>query len=368
VLPHTIVLLALATGGSGLSERAGDLARVLASEATASGPSVDAHGRYRAADRSVTNWRVETVDDLEPRMVSALAALFEADRPVVTRCVRLNNYWCIKSAGWDGEIGRDDDGHVGFSSAEKGADAAATLLRRYYLEFDRKSALDIVRRWAPAECGGAGSSGTMVLAVRGIAGTLRARYLAGRRKVSITASAGKAGTKSAPAPRVSAIIPRAVPTFRVPDIAAGMGERPSAPKAAKPPTLPRQASRPATRTAAAAARAGQPATTGSTSPPAPTFCAPDEQRIQNYAARIGGVLGLKPTDDLELFGEDGVPSANLVPVMLAMSSFELGMLRASVDLVEGAVERAALRARNAAAVGAGSTASPPAGPPDRVAP
>ena len=60
------------------------------------------------------------------------------------RCVKLNNYWCIKSAGWSGEIGTDDEGHVGFVSAERGRSAAATLLRRRYLEFGRKSALDIV--------------------------------------------------------------------------------------------------------------------------------------------------------------------------------------------------------------------------------
>jgi hypothetical protein len=75
-----------------------------------------------------------------------------------------------------------------------------------------------------------------------------------------------------------------------------------------------------------------------------TACVPDEQRIRNYAARIVADLGIGPTDDLTLFDPDGTPRANLPRVMLAMSSVELGMLHASIPLVEGAVERAAQRA------------------------
>ena len=46
-----------------------------------------------------------------------------------------------------------------------------------------------------------------------------------------------------------------------------------------------------------------------------------------------------------LFEDDGRPLPNLARVMLAMSSVELGTLRASSGLVAGAVLRAALRAR-----------------------
>jgi hypothetical protein len=113
---------------------------------------------YAAEERAVTSWRREAAYALDPVPLSALAALFQLDRPIVTRCVKLNNYWCIKRAGWNGEIGSDDEGHTGFASAEQGADAAATLLRRYYLEFGRKSALDIVRPLGagrvPHRCGG----------------------------------------------------------------------------------------------------------------------------------------------------------------------------------------------------------------------
>ena len=57
---------------------------------------------------------------------------------------------------------------------------------------------------------------------------------------------------------------------------------------------------------------------------------------------VGG-LGIGPTDDLKLFTENGAPLPNLSPVMLAMSAFELGALRASPDLVERAIQRAAER-------------------------
>jgi hypothetical protein len=72
--------------------------------------------------------------------------------------------------------------------------------------------------------------------------------------------------------------------------------------------------------------------------PAP-LCSGDETRIQAYAARISGSVGLKPGDDLDLFGPDGAPHPNLAPVMLAMSAVELGTLRAGPDLVAGAISR-----------------------------
>ena len=87
--------------------------------------------RYEPVSREVTNWRSEAMDALEPKPVVAMAAVFRAERPFVTRCVKLNNYWCIKSARWNGELATDAEGHVGFATADHSADAAATLLRRY---------------------------------------------------------------------------------------------------------------------------------------------------------------------------------------------------------------------------------------------
>jgi hypothetical protein len=295
--------------------------------------------RYEAASREVTNWRSEAMGALEPKPVVAMVALFRAERPFVTRCVKLNNYWCIKSARWNGELATDGEGHVGFVSADHSADAAANLLRRYYLEFNRKSALDIVRRWAPAECNVAtGIGGMAMLAVRGIGGTVRAQYLASRSRkggaVRYTAKAGPGGKPG----RVSMVIPMApkTPQYRVPSIAAGMGEKPKPAKPSEP------------LVAAQRKPAREPATTASAPKPTPKVqvaaaCPSEEQRHRNYAGRMVEGLGLGPSDDLKLFAEDGTPQPNLIRVMLAMSAFELGALRADYDLVEGAVRRMAER-------------------------
>ncbi len=58
----------------------------------------------------------------------------ERTRPATPRCIKLNNYWCVKRAGWAGEIAADADGHVAFASALEGAMVAVMLLRRYYLD------------------------------------------------------------------------------------------------------------------------------------------------------------------------------------------------------------------------------------------
>jgi hypothetical protein len=337
VLAHTLLLI-MTVAGSGIGDHAADVIRTMVAHA----PSIEREGRplgvrYEEAARQVTNWRLEAADDLEPRPLAAFAALVQADRPIVTRCVRLNNYWCIKRSRWNGEIGSDAEGHVGFETAESGADAAALLLRRYYLDFGRRSALEIVRRWAPAECNRIdGPGGLVALAVKGIGATLRARYLASR------GGGGKVRfTTRRPGGRVSAIIPRAVPTFRVPDIAVGMGEHLAKKNASPAPA--RRAPLPPRRTVTASANAAA-------AKPAATVCSPDEGRIRNYAARIVEHLDLGPADDLDLFAPDGTPKPNLRAVMLAMSSVELGLLRASADLVDGAIGRIALRAQKAETV------------------
>jgi hypothetical protein len=340
---------------------------------------------YVAGDRAVSNWRAEALHDLQPRPVSAMAVLLNVERPVVTRCVKLNNYWCIKRARWNGEIGHDDEGHVGFASADRGADAAVTLLRRYYLDFGRKSALDIVRRWAPAECRGGGQSASLsVLAVRGIGQTLRARWLAARRQVGPKATSVRAASATVPqpastgsatatqlrrrsasakpaarpasGPRVSVVPLRPLPSFRVPDIAVGLGERRvTTISAALAPQPRRRQPTPASVAAATRAKvapATRPVQIASVKPnPLPaTSCTPDEGRIRNYAARMVQGLDLGPGDDLKLFAADGTPMPNLPRVMLAMSAVELGVLRASMELIEAAIGRAAPRQQASAAL------------------
>ncbi|MXQ10013.1 hypothetical protein [Microvirga makkahensis] len=315
-------LLALGLAGRALLPDMADLAA----------PAQALQARYEPRSREVTNWRSEAIDALEPKTVIMLAALFKAERPFVTRCVRLNNYWCIKSARWNGELATDSEGHVGFASAHHGADAAALLLKRYYLDYNRKSALDIVRRWAPPECGVAtGIGGMAVLAVRGIGGTVRARYLASRRKGRVVRYTAKGGSRGRPG-RVSMVIamtPKA-PQYRVPSIAAGMGERP---RASDPRPLVVRKPKPKRDPSATASTASK--LQGSSA------CAPDEQRLRNYASRMVEGLGLGPDDDLKLFDADGKPLPNLAPVMRAMSAFELGTVRASPEFVQAAIERAA---------------------------
>jgi hypothetical protein len=326
--------MTLFLAGSALSTSLWDIAAA----ASGDGPSPTA-ARYDTETREISNWRSQTLTTLEPKGVAIAAALLNAERPMITRCVKLNNYWCIKSARWDGEIGKDSEGHVGFVSAGHGADAAVTLLRRYYVEFGRKSALDIVRRWAPAECNIAtGIGGLAVLAVKGIGGTVRARFLASHRGKGVTtytaaARGGKPG-------RVSMVLPIRTPSYRVPDIAVGMGERP------KPP-----AKRPIETATAKPAPA--PKMAGATQVSA---CAPDEQRLRNYAGRMVAELSVGPTDDLKLFTAEGMPLANLRTIMLAMSSFELGMLRPSESLVDAAIGRQAARVAEKQAAAAANPA------------
>jgi hypothetical protein len=295
------------------------------------------HPAYDRGGRAVTNWRWQAAFRLEPMPLALRAAAGVDPRPVA-RCVKLNNYWCIKRAGWRGEIGFDEEGHVGFATAAQGADAAVTLLRRYYLELGRRSALDVVRRWAPAECGAA----TVAIAARGVQGTVRARWLATQR--------ARVGRGKAARSRASAVPLAPLPTFRVPDIAVGMGERPGAAEApggsrraaARGPGRQSEPLSSRERVASAgaprnAATTGASASTGSS---ALAGCT-DEQRIRNYASRMVRDLGIGPADDLRLFTLDGAPLPNLAPVMIAMSAFELGALAATRDVVEGALARAA---------------------------
>jgi hypothetical protein len=138
---------------------------------------------------------------------------------------------------------------------------------------------------------------------------------------------------------VLSIAPK-TPQFRVPAIAAGMGEKAKPAKPSRPLVVARA------RPAPPAKASPQPRTTASVLPkPAPiAACPSDEQRLRNYAGRMVEGLGVGPTDDLKLFTQDGVPLPNLARVMLAMSAFELGALRASPDLVERAIQRAAAKA------------------------
>ncbi|MGX7703293.1 hypothetical protein [Methylobacterium sp. Gmos1] len=331
---------------------------------------------YRPEARAVSNWRSETKDGLLPLSLAWTAWAAQNDPAFVARCVKLNNYWCIKRARWDGEIGGDQEGHTGFATAGQGADAAVSLLRRYYGEYGRRSALAIVRRWAPAECAGpvavravspargaapmrAATPVLAALAPQGIGRTLRARFLASHGRGGAPRRVARAPARPTVAARPAAgnalrVQPwsalarmqgrtrqpvRAVKAPPLPTIATGIGE--AARPAAIEPMRALDGARLAAEAAALPTLAVAPASSlpPSLRPPAP-LCGSDEIRIQNYAARIAGSVGVKPGDDLGLFTPDGHATARLAPVLLAMSSVELGALRASPALVAAAIARA----------------------------
>ncbi len=338
---------------------------------------------YEAQDRAVSNWRPEAESALRPYSLALTARLSASDPAFVARCVKLNNYWCIKRARWTGEIGGDAEGHTAFRSAADGADAAATLLRRYYQAYGRRSALAIVRRWAPAECGPApvvaartapaapSPAVTPGLTTRGLGTTLRARYLA--RHLRGGAPRRAATLRSRPALRVQPwsplarmagrpgtrpiARPHAVAAKPMPAIATGIVDTRPAPRATAVGAPVRGADNPAALLERRTPSPEQLVAESSTLPllapgfsltnlkaPAP-ICAGDNLRIDNYAARIARSVGLTPTDDLKLFSPEGAPLPNLAAVMLAMSAVELGTMRAAPDLVAAAISRLAQEPR-----------------------
>lgn len=277
---------------------------------------------YRPALRAVDNWRWQAANSLDLPLARAIRLVAGGDPGGVTRCVRLNNYWCVKRAGWAGEIAADSEGHVAFASALEGASVAALLLRRYYLDLGRTSALAIVSRWAPAQCGGPamvraggrGASALRAVAPRGIGGTLRARWLAAHGR------GGKA-TKGGARPRRSIVADRPVPMLRAPSIAPGMGERAPASLALRltAPMLPAALAGPEPKALSAAA------------------CPAEQQRIRSYAQNAIKGLAASVDEDLRLFDPDGAPTERLERLLENMSAVEIGPLRADPALAAAAV-------------------------------
>lgn len=330
------LLLALAVNGAPamgqLGARLDEASSALASLSAAI-DDLSPKASFRPAERAVTNWRVEAAGNLDLAANAATKLASGANPPAVARCVKLNNYWCIKRAGWAGEIAADAEGHVAFASAVEGAVVAAVLLRRYYVDYHRRSALAILTRWAPAQCSTAESAGARrkraptvglvsptlrALAVHGIANTLRARWLAAHRP---GLAAAKTAAAAAPVRR-SAVADRPAVMMRAPEIAVGMGEvelsRAPIRIAALEPTLP-------------------------AAPVASPACPNEIQRIHNYALRaIEGIVS-DPDEDLKLFSPDGAPGVNLARLMRNMARVEIGPLGAREELIAAAVEIAAQR-------------------------
>lgn len=321
---------------------------------------------YRPAQRAVSNWRLQAALNLEAPAQAIFRFVTFNEPASLPRCVRLNNYWCVKSARWNGEIASDAEGHVAFSSAHEGALVAAQLLRRYYVDYNRKSALAIVSRWAPAECAatpvvagrvrtaGVGrktrpASRANALATRGIQNTARARWLAANRG---RVAGAKSGTSKG-AMRASRVAPPSIPMMRAPEIAVGMGERAPQPAAMKiaPVRL---------------ASLGVPDSPRAAEPVAPRIaCASEGVRIRNYAAALARGIAEGPLDDLKLFDDKGLPTPALARALANMAAVEIGPMRAADALIARAVDAqtALLHERRAKAP---PVDLPPAPPPSGI--
>jgi hypothetical protein len=286
---------------------------------------------YSREERAVDNWRIESALSLDVPPIGALRQALAADSTPLPRCVKLNNYWCVKHAGWNGEITADSDGHVAFSSAQHGAAAAALLLKRYYLEFKRRTAREIASRWAPAGCWAAPARPAaktlasreglsrmlpqrplpMGLAPHGLANTLRARWLvAHSRGGPLPVSRVPGSTRAA-----------ALELAPAPEIAQGMGE-----PVHKKPAVQNDA-----------VSAG-PSSLAAASAPA-LDCSVELVRIGNYASHIAEGVVSGPDQDLALFDTAGQPTENLSKVMANMAAVEIGPLRAQPALIARAVDQ-----------------------------
>jgi hypothetical protein len=296
---------------------------------------------FRPAERAVSNWRIQAALDLDLGTDTAVRWLAGTKPIDLPRCIRLNNYWCIKSAGWAGEIGTDSEGHVAFASAEEGAVAAILLLRRYYVDYGRKSARAIVARWAPAQCEPMASvtgaqdqpaaTSLPPLAKYGIGNTLRARWLAAHGRgggVKTRRGARKVAV------RRSIVPDRLGPPMRTPTIALATA-------APEPPLVLEPPSRTETlRVASAASPRARPrdAPLVLSAPLPVTGCAGDTLRLANYAAHAIEGIARSPDEDLKLFDADGSPGASLPRLLANMAAIEIGPYRAEPKLIDAAIE------------------------------
>ncbi len=320
---------------------------------------------YRPAQRAVSNWRTQAALTIEAQPLTILRFVTFNEPASLPRCVRLNNYWCIKSARWNGEIASDAEGHVAFSSSQEGALVAAQLLRRYYVDYNRKSAMAIVSRWAPAECGAAPVvagrvrtagvrqksrpvSRASALATRGIQNTTRARWLAANRG---RVAGGKTASRR-PALRASRVAQPSIPMMRAPEIAVGMGER------AQPAVMKIAPVRLASLGVPDAPRAAEPIVPR-------IACASEGVRIRNYAVALAKGIAEGALDDLKLFDDKGLPTPALARALANMAAVEIGPMRAAPELIARAVEAqtALLQERLAKAP---PVELPPAPPPSGV--
>ena len=294
---------------------------------------------YQPQERAVGNWRFESALGLDLPPLGALKQ-FAGTAPTQTpRCVKLNNYWCIKRAGWNGEIASDPDGHVAFASAEEGAAVAALLLRRYYVEFKRHTAREIASRWAPSQCAApAVAFGVSPGSFKGFPRTFQGCCRKGRcrwasRRMGCSTRCGRAGWR------------RICLAARRGRGSAARGRPAGAVRLAPAPTTPSinahetSETEPKTRIFA-----------HEDASPAPLVdCSGDLIRINNYATHIAEGIAPNTDQDLHLFTADGQPTENLARALANMAAVEIGPLRAHPSLVAFAVAQLRLSPAGVAA-------------------
>ena len=320
VLESLMLLLALAT-----PPKAPRLRRAPAPLLALAAPAA-----YQPQERAVGNWRFESALGLHLPPLGTLKQFAGTALAQTPRCVKLNNYWCIKRAGWNGEIASDPDGHVAFASAEEGAAVAAQLLRRYYVDFKRHTAREIASRWAPSQCAAPAvafgvSLGVsrmlpqrplpmgmlpqrplpMGLAPHGLFNTVRARWLA----THLPGGAPRAGLRRPPPARARSTSQVPAPTT--------------------PSIIAHETSETGPKTRIFAHEDASPAT--------PLDCSGDPIRINNYATHIAEGIAPNADQDLLLFTADGQPTENLARALANMAAVEIGPLRAHPSLVAFAV-------------------------------
>lgn len=105
--------------------------------------------RYIKDSKFVDNWRAQAVANLVDSEGSPLT-MSEIDGRNLLRCIKLNNYWCLKDVGWLGGVGSDSDNHTAFRGGEWAARAAVRNFRTAYFTHGRKSALQIIKAYAPS--------------------------------------------------------------------------------------------------------------------------------------------------------------------------------------------------------------------------
>lgn len=100
------------------------------------------YGLYRQAGR---NWE---------KLEMTTAELYAPGR----RCIRQNNYWCVKTPKgdtWRGQVGSDLSGHAIFADPVYSARAFARLMRNYRFKHEIITARQLAMRYAPpSDCVG----------------------------------------------------------------------------------------------------------------------------------------------------------------------------------------------------------------------